>query len=287
MAEPHRRAFVLGHPISHSRSPKIHGHWLAEHRIDGRYDAIDVAPGTLREFLRAVRNGSFVGGNITVPLKEEALAAVDCLTEAAKAIGAVNTVWMQSGELWGDNTDAYGFAANLTERAPGWDTSKTALVTGAGGASRAIIRALLDAGIESINLLNRTLERAEALAELFGPKVSAAALSTINTVIADADLIINTSSMGMAGKGSAADGIAIDFSRAKPSAIATDIVYVPLETAFLAGASYSSLKTVDGLGMLLHQAVPGFERWFGIRPSVTPQLRAMIEADIPAAQSIK
>jgi shikimate dehydrogenase len=280
MAEHRRCAFVLGHPISHSRSPKIHSHWLAAHRIEGSYEAIDVAPGTLATFLGAVRNGAYLGGNITVPLKEEALSSVDCLTDTARAIGAVNTVWMEDGALWGDNTDAYGFAANLTERAAGWETAKTALVIGAGGASRAIIRALLDHGIAEINLLNRTLARAETLAHRFGSKVHAAALSEIEAIIPSADLIINTSSLGMASKDNLTDDIAINFVRAKPSAIATDIVYVPLETGFLRNARLSGLRTVDGLGMLLHQAVPGFQRWFGVRPSVTLELRRLIEADI-------
>ena len=270
------KAFVIGHPIAHSRSPLIHNHWLKSLGLDGSYEAIDVPPGTLAKFLTRVRSGEFAGGNVTVPLKEEAFAVVDCLTDTANSIGAVNTVYMEDGKLWGDNTDAYGFSANLASKAPEWRTAKTALVIGAGGAARAITKSLMDAKAEKIYILNRTLSRAEALAGSFGPLVSAAPLGDFAEYLRDADLIVNTSSLGMAGK----PALDFDFSAAKPSALATDIVYVPLETAFLKSARETGLKTVDGLGMLLHQAVPGFKRWFGVRPEVTPELRAIIEADL-------
>ena len=270
------KAFVIGHPITHSRSPLIHTYWLKTHKISGSYEGIDVTPGTLAEFLACVRSGEFAGGNVTVPLKEEAVTAVDCLTENAKSIGAVNTIYMENGKLWGDNTDAYGFSANLTDRAPEWTVCHSALVVGAGGAARAVIKSLMDAGLAQIYVLNRTLARAEEIAAAFGPTVFAAPLDSFTTYAPVADLFVNTSSLGMAGK----EDKHFDFSAAKPSALVTDIVYVPLETNFLKSAHFAGLKTVDGLGMLLHQAVPGFERWFGIRTQVTPQLRAMVEADL-------
>jgi shikimate dehydrogenase len=270
------RAFVLGHPITHSRSPLIHNHWIKTYRLSGFYEAIDVAPGTLAEFLNCVRNGEFAGGNITVPLKEKAFATVDCLTETAKAIGAVNTVYMENGKLWGDNTDAYGFSANLTEKALEFRDAQTALVVGAGGAARAIVKSLMDTGLSKITVLNRTLERAQELALAFGPNVRGQGLDSFTSVLPVSDLIVNTSSLGMSGK----DDMNFDFSAAKPAALVTDIVYVPLETNFLKSARLAGLKTVDGLGMLLHQAEPGFERWFGLSPKVTPELRAMIEADL-------
>jgi shikimate dehydrogenase len=270
------KAFVLGHPITHSRSPLIHNHWIKAHSLDGSYQAIDVAPGVLADFLKRVRSGEFAGGNITVPLKEEAFAAVDCLTETAKSIGAVNTVYMAAGKLWGDNTDAYGFSANLTNSAPEWCNAQSALVIGAGGAARAIVKSLIDAGLAEITILNRTLARADELAQAFAPIVRAASLTDFTRCAPTADLIVNTSSIGMSGKGE----MHFDFNAAKPSALVTDIVYVPLETAFLKSARLAGLKTVDGLGMLLHQAVPGFERWFGVRSEVTAELRALIEADL-------
>jgi shikimate dehydrogenase len=271
------RAFVAGHPITHSRSPIIHGHWLRQFAIDGRYDALDVAPGTLSHLLDAVRAGEWAGGNVTVPLKEEAFAAVDRLTPLAAAIGAVNTVWMRDGALWGDNTDITGFAANLDDKAPGWRKAGAALVLGAGGAARAVLLALAEAGIGRIDLLNRTPSRAVEVAKTFAPGlIVPGGLDEWAARLPSASLIVNTTSMGMAGKdgGGAA---AFPFEAARGDAIVTDIVYVPLETPFLAAAAGRGLQTVDGLGMLLHPAVPGFERWFGVRPGVTPALRRLVE----------
>ncbi|MGL4405255.1 MAG: shikimate dehydrogenase [Notoacmeibacter sp.] len=271
-----KRAFVLGHPITHSRSPLIHNHWIKTYGLHASYEAIDVAPGTLPEFLTHVRSGEFVGGNVTVPLKEEAFAAVDALTKTAKSIGAVNTVYMEDGRLWGDNTDAYGFSANLADKAAQWSSLRIALVIGAGGAARAIVKSLVDANFKRIFVLNRTLSRAKLLETDFGTSVVAGPLADFAIYAKTADVIINTSSLGMAGK----EDMAFDFSKAQTSSLVTDIVYVPLETSFLKSARLAGLKTVDGLGMLLHQAVPGFERWFGVRPEVTPELRSLIEADL-------
>ncbi len=278
MAEHAARAFVVGHPIAHSRSPKIHGHWLARHGIAGSYEAVDVAPADFPGFLSGLRGAGFAGGNVTIPHKEAAHALAERRDEAAEAIGAVNTLWFEHGRLVGGNTDAHGFAANLDEYAPGWAENGPAMVLGAGGAARAVIHACLRRGISEIRVLNRTLARAEELAHRFGAGVSAHPLAAAAEFLPEAGLLINTTSLGMHGSSE----IPVDPSVMPDRAIVTDIVYVPLETPLLAAARARGLKTVDGLGMLLHQAVPGFERWFGVRPEVTPELRAMIVADLGA-----
>lgn len=271
------RAFVLGHPIAHSRSPMIHRHWLKEHEIDGTYDAIDVAPDALAPFMERMRTGELVGGNVTIPHKERVFEAVDRRDDAAEAIGAVNTLWMEAGELVGGNTDAYGFAANLDAGAPEWRDAGSALVLGAGGAARAVVHALRSAGIGRITVLNRTRARAEDLALAF-PGVEAAGLDAAQSLLSQVDLLVNTTSLGMKGQ----PPLDLDPDALPDESIVTDIVYAPLETPLLEMAKARGLKTVDGLGMLLHQAVPGFERWFGIRPHVSPDLRALIVADLEA-----
>ncbi|TPN83598.1 shikimate dehydrogenase [Mesorhizobium sp. CU2] len=275
MAE--KKAFVTGHPIAHSRSPKIHGHWLKTYGIDGSYEAIDVQPVNFSSFLEALGENRFRGGNVTIPHKEAAFAGVARRDEAADAIGAVNTLWFEDGVLCGGNTDGYGFAANLDEHAPGWAANGPAVVLGAGGASRAIIHALKERAVKDIRIVNRTLARAEELARHFGPGVSSHGAEAVDELLADAGLLINTTALGMHG-----DGLAADPAGLPGHAIVTDLVYVPLETPLLAAAKKCGLKTVDGLGMLLHQAVPGFERWFGVKPEVTAELRRMIVADIEA-----
>ncbi|PBB91108.1 shikimate dehydrogenase [Mesorhizobium sp. WSM3864] len=273
-----KRAFVTGHPIAHSRSPKIHRHWLEEYGIDGSYQAIDVRPEDFAAFLKSLDENGYRGGNVTIPHKEAAFALVARRDEAAEAIGAVNTLWLEDGVLWGGNTDALGFAGNLDEHAPGWAANGPAVVLGAGGASRAVVHALKDRGINDIRIVNRTLARAEELADRFGAGVSAHGAGAVGELLSDAGLLINTTALGMHGN----EILAADPAGLPGHAIVTDIVYVPLETPLLAAARARGLKTVDGLGMLLHQAVPGFERWFGKRPEVTPQLRRMIVADIEA-----
>ena len=280
MAEASKKAFVTGHPIAHSRSPKIHGHWLAKYGIDGSYNAIDVAPKDFTEFVKTLQENGYRGGNVTIPHKEAAFALVDRRDEAAEAIGAVNTLWFEDGALWGGNTDAHGFAANLDDHAPGWATNGPAVVLGAGGASRAVIHALIERGIGDIRIVNRTLARAQELRHRFGAGVSAHGLAATGELLADAGLLVNTTALGMHGN----EGLSADPGNLPDHAIVTDIVYVPLETPLLAAASARSLKTVDGLGMLLHQAVPGFERWFGRRPEVTAELRQMIVIDLGAKQ---
>lgn len=272
------RAFVAGYPIGHSRSPLIHGEWLTRYGIDGCYSAIDVSPDEFPGLLVDIRAGKWAGGNVTIPHKEAAFERADRHDDAANAIGAVNTLWMEAGKLIGGNTDAYGFTANLDQRLSGWRDGEKALVLGAGGASRAIIHALLEAGFTRIDIVNRTVARAEQLAARFGDKVAAHGRARVEALLAEANLIINTTSLGMAGQ----PPLELDLGSAQPGAMATDIVYVPLETPFLKSAASAGLRTCDGLGMLLHQAAPGFARWFGRFPEVDEDLRNIILSDLAA-----
>lgn len=275
------RAFVAGHPIGHSRSPLIHGEWLTRYGIDGAYSAIDVTPDNFPALLVDIRAGKWTGGNVTIPHKEAAFERADSRDDAAEAIGAVNTLWVDNGRLIGGNTDAYGFAANLDQRLSGWRDGETALVLGAGGASRAIIHALLEAGYKHIDIANRTVARAEQLAARFGQKVAAHGWARAEALISSANLIVNTTSLGMKGQ----PPLELDLGSAPSGAMATDIVYVPLETPFLTRAAAAGLKTCDGLGMLLHQAAPGFARWFGRFPEVDDDLRKIILSDLAAVRA--
>lgn len=272
------RAFVVGHPIAHSRSPLIHGYWLETLGIPGSYERIDVHPDSIGRFLAGLPRSGFAGGNVTIPHKEAAHRAADRLDEAAELIGAANTLWLEEGRLAAGNTDAYGFAANLDAEAPHWRKGRTALVLGAGGAARAVLFALKEAGFGDIRLVNRTLSRARELADRFGAGISAHGWEAAGALAADADILVNTTSLGMGGEGAPPVEVAL----LPDGAIVTDIVYVPLETPLLAAARGRGLRAVDGLGMLLHQAAPGFERWFGTRPEVTPALRGRIVADLEA-----
>ncbi len=269
-------AFVCGHPVRHSRSPLIHTHWLQRYHIDGSYRAIDVSPGNVRYFLSMMQRNGFAGGNVTIPHKEVAYQAVHSRDPAASAIRAVNTLWFDNGRLIGGNTDAYGFARNLTSTVPHWVHGEVALVIGAGGASRAIVHAILNARYRRVHVLNRSVDRAQALAETFGEDVIAGPLESVPQILPLADLIVNTTSLGMEGQGT----FPFTLDQARDDAIATDAVYVPLQTPFLQMAWARGLKTVDGLGMLLHQAVPGFARWFGIEPNVDQTLRSLVVADL-------
>ena len=269
-----KKAFVCGHPIAHSRSPTIHGYWLNKYGIAGSYEAIDVAPQNAASFFAALKERGFVGGNVTIPHKEAAFAAAVRRDEAAEKIGAVNTLWFEDGVLCGGNTDAAGFAANLDEHAPEWTKAGAAVVLGAGGAARAVIHALKERGFTDIRVTNRTVARAVELADRFGPGVTAHPAPT-KKLLGDAGLLVNTTALGMAGK-PGADELPANPDLLPRHAIVTDIVYVPLETPLLKAARASGLKTVDGLGMLLHQAAPGFARWFGRRPVVPEELRAMV-----------
>lgn len=276
MVEAVCKAFVCGHPIAHSRSPKIHGYWLNAYGINGSYEAIDVSPESFPGFMDSLRSGAFAGGNVTLPNKEAAFLLADRRDAVAEEIGAANTLWVAGGLVHASNTDAYGFSANLDERAPGWDRGQTAVVLGAGGAARAVVQALKSRGFGDIRIVNRTVIRALELADRFGGTASAHGTDACRELCGDADFLVNTTSLGMAGDGA----LPADPAWLPAGAIVTDIVYVPLETPLLSAAKRLGLKTVDGLGMLLHQAVPGFERWFGTRPVVTDKLRDMIVQDI-------
>jgi len=273
-------AAIFGHPVVQSRSPLVHGHWLKTLGIDGAYVRRDVAPEAFPAAIRRLAADGLVGGNVTIPHKEAAFVAADHVTEAARALGAVNTLWLDGGALYADNTDLHGFLANLDEGAPGWDADPTtALVLGAGGAARAIVHGLLSRGFGRVVVANRTLSRAETLATLFGVRVTPIGLGETGRFVAESSLIVNTTSLGMKGEGA----LPADLARAPGHAVVTDAVYVPLVTPFLEAATARGLRTVGGLGMLLHQAVPGFARWFGTVPIVTAELRALIEADVRGA----
>ena len=278
--KPGPRAFIIGDPISHSRSPLIHRHWLERAGLAGSYDPVAVSPADLPAFMAALKQGSsgLCGGNVTIPHKEAVLDMVDEADATAREIGAANTLWLENGRLMAANTDSHGFAANLDEAAPGWDGGGTAIVLGAGGASRAVIHALLKRGFASIALANRTEARARLLADRFGPRVTAYGMDRLQDLLGGADLFVNTTSLGMGGS----ETPQIDFSGMSERALVTDIVYVPLETPLLAMARSQGMATADGLGMLLHQAVPGFEKWFGVTPVVTPELRHLLIADMEA-----
>lgn len=272
-------AFVTGFPVAHSRSPIIHRYWLERYRIDGGYDAIEVEPAAFAQFLHDLAAGrtGFIGGNVTIPHKETAFRLADFADELATELGASNTLWMEDGRLCATNTDGYGFAANLDQAAPGWQAGKTAVILGAGGASRAVIQTVRDNGFTTIHVVNRTFERARELADRFGDAVFAHPLPALKEVVEKADLFVNTTSLGMSGENPLPP---LYLDRLAADAVVTDIVYVPLRTPVLEQASALGLRTVDGLGMLLHQAAPGFEKWFGKRPEVTAELKAMIVNDL-------
>lgn len=274
------RAFLIGDPIKQSRSPLIHGHWLEKAGLEGSYTPVQVAASDLASFVTTLKDGSsgFCGGNVTIPHKEAILTLVDEADDTARQIGAANTVWLENGRLLATNTDCHGFAANLDETAPGWDEAETAVVLGAGGACRAVIYAMLTRGFTSVVIANRTIARAQALADNFGPRVTAHGFDTLPDLIRGAGLFVNTTSLGMGGT----DVPEIDFTTMSAGALVTDIVYAPLETPILAMAKSQGLATADGLGMLLHQAAPGFEKWFGMRAEVTPELRQLLIADLEA-----
>jgi shikimate dehydrogenase len=273
-----RAACLIGWPAAHSRSPLIHHHWLRTLGIEGGYTIEAIPPEGFAEFVQHLSGHGFVGANVTLPHKERALA-LSVPDARARAVGAANTLWYDGGELRATNTDIEGFVDNLDASARGWDTTGDALVLGAGGSSRAVVFGLIERGIKRVHLANRTMERARALADQFGNSVQAIAWDTINEVLPRAGLLVNTTSLGMRGQ----PALELDIGLLPSSAIVADLVYVPLETALLKAARERGLKTADGLGMLLHQAVRGFELWFGQRPEVTSELRALAEADLRGA----
>ncbi len=279
MATSVPRAGVVGWPIEHSRSPMIHGYWLKQLGIPGSYEKFAVRPGEFLEFADRIGEGGLVGANVTVPHKEAAFSACAARTPVAEALGAVNTLWREDGRLMGDNTDVAGFLANMDESAPGWAEQRgSAVVLGAGGAARAIVYALVQRGFERITIANRTQARAEAIAAHFGGPTTMAAWSDLPRALADADLLVNASSLGMVGQ----PPLVVDIGPLPERAVVADAVYVPLRTPLLQSAGARGLRTVEGLGMLLHQAAPAFARWFSRKPAVTPALRALVEAEVIA-----
>jgi shikimate dehydrogenase len=275
------RACVIGWPIEHSRSPLIHGHWLARHGIQGVYEKRGVPPDEIESFLADLQRHGYVGANVTVPYKEVALRAAAHVDEAASSVGAANTLWFENGALCASNTDVYGFLCNLDDQAPGWDDNgRLAVVLGAGGAARSVLRGLIDRGFEEIRAVNRSSDRAQQLARFFGPRVRPLDWEQRSGVLEGADILVNTTTLGMNGT-----ALEIDLRGLPDGALVTDVIYVPLETPLLRQAKRRKLRTADGLGMLLHQAVPGFEKWFGIRPDVTPELRELVLRNIAAGHT--
>ena len=271
-----KKACVMGHPVAHSRSPMIHGYWLKTLDIAGAYELKDLQPQEFVPFISNLAQNGFVGGNVTIPHKEAAYKTVAQRDTAAEAVGAVNTLWLENGRLMGGNSDVHGFIANLDDRAPGWNVPGCKVVIlGAGGASRSAVYAFRQRGVE-VHVVNRTLPRAQELAQKFGAK--AHGWDEVPKLLTQADVLVNCTSLGMQGK----DALPIDLSPLKKSAVVYDIIYVPLETAILAQARKRGHRTVDGLGMLLQQAGFGFRKWFGGEPKVTPELRSIVEADIIA-----
>jgi len=268
-------ACLIGWPAAHSRSPLIHHYWLRTLGIAGGYVIEAVPPDEFKDFLFRLSLRGFVGANVTRPHKESALA-LSKPDARARAVGAANTLWFENGELCSTNTDVEGFINNLDASAPGWDGCEDALVLGAGGAARAVVFGLLDRGIKRVHLANRTVARARALADQFGASVLPVAWDALGDILPRAGLLVNTTSLGMKGQ----PPLEIDVARLPPSAVVADLVYVPLDTPLLTASRTCALKTADGLGMLLHQAVRGFELWFGQRPEVTAELRALVEADL-------
>ena len=275
MAAIKRAACLIGWPAAHSRSPLIHHYWLRQLGIEGGYSIEAVPPEGFAEFVLNLKTHGYVGANVTIPHKERALQ----LTEPdarARAVGAANTLYYDGDQLRSTNTDVEGFIGNLDASAPGWDRTAHALVLGAGGSSRAVVFGLLERGIGRIALANRSIERAQALRDLFGDRVVPIAWSDIPAALPGAGLLVNTTSLGMNGQ----PPLQIDLSALPADAVVADLVYVPLETDLLAAAKARGLRTADGLGMLLHQAVRGFDLWFGALPHVTAELRALVEADL-------
>jgi shikimate dehydrogenase len=268
-------ACLIGWPAAHSRSPLIHHYWLRTLGIEGGYNIEAVPPEGFAEFVLHLAAHGFVGANVTIPHKERALA-LSTPDARARAVRAANTLWYDGNELRSTNTDIEGFVNNLDACAPGWDRIEEALVLGAGGSSRAVVFGLIERGVKRVHLANRTIARARVLADQFGANVHPLSWEAISELLPRADLLVNTTPLGMHGQ----PGLDLDASLLASHAVVADLVYVPLQTPLLAAAQARGLKTADGLGMLLHQAVRGFELWFGQRPEVTPELRALVEADL-------
>jgi shikimate dehydrogenase len=277
MNENQKAVCVIGYPVKHSRSPMIHNYWIKQHGIDAVYRIEEVTPDVFPDFIKNLRQRGYVGANVTVPHKQ-AVMTLSEPDEKARGIGAANALWFTDGTLRSTNTDVHGFLSNLDAATPGWDRGlETAVVLGAGGGARAVVYGLLQREVQRVYVINRTRDRAEALQKQFGQRVRPAGWDETTGLLGGAGLLVNTTTLGMTGQPP------LDINlRCPASLVVADIVYNPLVTKLLAAARERGLRTADGLGMLLHQAVRGFELWFGIRPEVTPELRALVEADLLA-----
>jgi len=276
VSEATRVACVMGWPAKQSRSPKLHGYWIKRYNIDGDYRVAEIPPESFPEFVKNLAKNGYVGGNVTMPHKDVAFAQSEP-DERAKAVGAANTLWVDGSRLRSTNTDVEGFIGALDANAPGWDRiTDTAVVLGAGGASRAVIYGLIERGIKTIDVVNRTPAKAEAAKTRFGSAVHPATWDDVPRLLKGAKLLINASSLGMKGQ----PELKIDLSPMAKDAVVADIVYVPLKTKLLEAAQQRGFRTSDGLDMLLYQAVRGFTLWFGIKPEVTKELREMLAADV-------
>jgi shikimate dehydrogenase len=275
MSKEHKAVCIIAWPAGHSRSPLIHNYWIKQHKLDAEYRREAVPPDKFDMFVGDLNGNGYIGANISVPHKEAALAASEP-DDRARAVGAANTLWYDDGTLRSTNTDVEGFLANLDVAAPGWDRGlETAVVLGAGGGARAVIFALLQREVGRVYVINRTRDRAQALKKKFGGRVHLAGWNETTGLLGGAGILVNTTTLGMVGQ----PPLEINL-RCPASLVVADLVYAPLETGLLASARARGLRTADGLGMLLHQAVRGFQLWFGVRPEVTPELRAMVEADL-------
>ncbi|MBU2980332.1 shikimate dehydrogenase [Lentibacter algarum] len=267
-------AGVIGSPIAHSKSPALHGYWLKSLGLRGHYIPMDVSADDLADVIKMMPKMGFVGANITVPHKEAVMGIADLISDRAALIGSANTlIFRKDGKVHADNTDSYGFIQNLKQNAPDWDPKAgPAALLGAGGAARAVISALLESGVPQIMISNRTKLRAEKLRDDFGGRLKVVDWVQAGNMLEDAATVVNTTSLGMHGK----PELRVPLDGLQKGALVNDLVYAPLETNLLAHARQAGCVAVDGLGMLLHQAVPGFERWFGERPEVTEETRAAV-----------
>ena len=275
MSKEHKAVCVIAWPAGHSRSPIIHNYWIKQHKLDAEYRREAVPPEKFDDFVSNLRANGYIGANISVPHKEVALKLTEP-DDRARAVGAANALWYDDNRLRSTNTDVEGFLANLDAATPGWDRGlSTAVVLGAGGGARAVIFALLAREVGRVYVINRTAERAKALRKKFGNRLQVASWDETTGLLGGAGLLVNTTTLGMVGQ----PPLELNL-RCPPSLVVADLVYDPLVTGLLAGARARGLRTADGLGMLLHQAVRGFQLWFGVRPEVTAELRALVEADL-------
>jgi shikimate dehydrogenase len=271
-----RSACVIGWPVKHSRSPLIHEYWIRQHGLAAAYHREEVLPHAFTEFVSTLADRGYVGANVTLPHKEQALE-VSQPDDRARAVGAVNTLWFDHGTLHSTNTDVEGFTANLDASVPSWDARLgEVVVLGAGGAARSVIFGLIERGFTHINVVNRSLTRADHLRAKFGSSIHPYHWSALPHLLARTTLLVNATSLGMVGQAK----LDLDLTPLHSDTVVADLVYVPLKTPLIAAAQARGLATADGLGMLLHQAVRGFSLWFGIRPTVTEELRAVVESDI-------